>query len=128
MNKIGLQNRTKAFHIAIIKFCEQLPKNIAMCEIARQLIRAAGSVGANCRAISRAKSADYFIHKVSIVIEEADESHYWLEILKELNFIQNVKVVDRLIQEANELIAIFVAISKTSKIHKENHKLQFQKS
>lgn len=98
MNKIELQNRTKAFHIAVIKFCEQLPKNIAMYETARQLIRAAGSVGgANCRAISRAKSTDDFIHKVSIVIEEADESHYWLEILKELNFIQNVKVVDGLI-------------------------------
>lgn len=106
----------------MINCCCQLPRNVAAYEISKQLIRAAGSVGANSRAISRAKSTDDFIHKVSIVIEEADESLYWLEILKELDFVQDKTSVDNLLKEANELTAIFVAISKTAKLNKANHK------
>lgn len=97
-------------------------KCVTVNEISKQLVRSAGSVGANCRAISRAKSTADFINKVAIVIEEADESMYWLEILNDLNLIQDGNIVQKLINEANELTAIFVAISKTSKLNKANHK------
>ncbi|QES89173.1 four helix bundle protein [Rhizosphaericola mali] len=114
-SEIGLHDRTKKFHIAVIKLCETLPRNAASFEIAKQLIRSAGSVGANCRAMARAKSTKDFINKTAIVIEEADESHYWLEVLKEVLPINNNDTLDKLINEANELTAIFVSISKKSK-------------
>ncbi|WP_245645674.1 four helix bundle protein [Niabella ginsenosidivorans] len=78
-----LQQRTKRFHVDIIRLCGDFPKNAAGFETAKQLIRSAGSVGANYRATVRAKSDADFIYKVEIVLEEADESHYWLEAVKE---------------------------------------------
>ncbi|MFM9910528.1 MAG: four helix bundle protein [Chitinophagaceae bacterium] len=80
MTKEELKKRTKASHIAVIRLCENLPRNAAGYEIARQLIRSAGSVGANYRAANRGKSTAAFIYKIEIVIEEADESMYWLEV------------------------------------------------
>jgi len=85
MDRHTLQKRTKKFHIDVIKLCEKLPKNAAGFEIAKQIIRSVGSVGANYRATVRAKSSKDFIYKIEIVLEEADESHYWLEKLKKLN-------------------------------------------
>ncbi len=116
MNRKVLQERTKQFHIAIIKLCEELPRNAAGYEIAKQLIRSAGSVGANYRASLRAKSKPDFIYKIEIVLEEADESHYWLEILKEAGLYQN-KNIENLIAEAGELTAMFAAIDKIAKLN-----------
>ena len=114
MDKKILQQRTKQFHIDVIKLCQLLPRNAAGFEIAKQLIRAAGSVGANYRATARAKSRPDFINKVQIVIEEADESHYWLEIVRDAELLQGEEL-NRLIIEANELTAIFTATNKTAK-------------
>ena len=117
MDRKTLQQRTKQFHIDVIKLCEILPRNAASFEIAKQIIRCAGSVGANYRASARAKSTNDFIYKIEIVIEEADESHYWLEIIKDADLIKG-EYIDRLISEANELTAIFVATNKTTKTNK----------
>lgn len=76
-DKGRIKKRTKAFHIVVIKACENFPRNAAGFEMAKQLIRSAGSVGANYRAATRAKSNAVFIYKIEIVIEEADESMYW---------------------------------------------------
>ena len=114
MNKEQLKNRTKAFHITVIKVCEELPRNASGFELAKQLIRSAGSVGANYRAACRAKSDADFIYKIAIIIEEADESMYWLEICEESNLLPKEKT-KILIKEANELISIFVATIKTMK-------------
>ena len=122
MNKIELQNRAKAFNVEVINLTLLFPKNTAAFEISKQIIRSAGSVGANCRALARAKSTDDFINKLAIIIEEADESLYWLEIIQEIKLIENTVKIDALIKEANELTAIFVAISKTTKINKANQK------
>src|SRR5215213_9902821 len=100
MDRKVLQQRTKQFHIDVIKLCEGLPRNAAGFEIAKQLIRAAGSVGANYRATVRAKSKADFIDKIEIVLEEADECHYWLEIIRDAE-LQKGNDVDRLISEAN---------------------------
>ena len=91
-----------------------MPRNAAGFEIAKQLIRCAGSVGANYRATSRAKSTKDFIYKIEIVLEEADESHYWLEVIKEANLIKG-EDIDQLIKEENELTGIFAATDKTAK-------------
>jgi four helix bundle protein len=118
MDRITLQQRTKQFNIDIIKLCENFPRNAAGFEIAKQLIRSAGSVGANYRATVRAKSKADFIFKVEIVLEEADESHYWLEIVRDSD-IKKGKEVDRLIKESCELTAIFAATDKTAKLNKD---------
>ena len=78
------------------------------------MIRSAGSVGANYRATVRAKSNADFIYKIEIVLEEADESHYWLEVVKDAEIKMGTQV-DRLIDEANQLTAIFAATDKTAK-------------
>ena len=117
MNRKELQQRTKKFHVDVIKLCSDFPKNAAGFETAKQLIRSAGSVGANYRATVRAKSNADFIYKIQIVLEEADESHYWLEVVKEAE-IKTGDEVDRLIDEANQLTAIFAATDKTAKANK----------
>src|SRR4051812_31452879 len=83
MTRNELQRRTKKFHIDVINFCSDFPRTPAGFEIAKQLIRSAGSVGANYRTSGRAKSDADFINKIRIIIEEADESKYWLEIISE---------------------------------------------
>ena len=114
MTKEELKKRTKDFHIGVIKVCDFLPRNTAGFELAKQLIRSAGSVGANYRAATRGKSTSDFIYKIEIVIEEADESMYWLEICEEANLLSKEKA-EPLLKEANELVSIFVATVKTSK-------------
>jgi four helix bundle protein len=114
MDRKELQQRTKKFHVDVIKLCSDFPKNAAGFETAKQLIRAAGSVGANYRATVRAKSNADFIYKIEIVLEEADESNYWLEVVKEAGIKTGIEV-DRLIDEANQLTAIFAATDKTAK-------------
>jgi four helix bundle protein len=114
MTRKLLQQRTKQFHIDIIRLCETLPRNAAGFEIAKQLIRSAGSVGANYRATVRAKSKADFIYKIEVVLEEADESHYWLEIVRDTKIV-NGHELERLIKEAGELTAIFAATDKTAK-------------
>ena len=114
MDKRLLQLRTKRFHIDIIKFCHDFPKTAVGFEIAKQLLRSAGSVGANYRASARAKSKADFINKIQIIIEEADESLYWLEVIEEAQ-IKTGNETKRLVKEANELTAIFTATNKTAK-------------
>ncbi len=119
MDRKILQQRTKQFLIDVIKLCEKLPRNAAGYEIAKQVIRSAGSVGANYRATVRAKSTKDFIYKIEIVLEEADESHYWLEIISDADLIKGENI-DKLIKEANELTAIFAATDKTAKANNKD--------
>ena len=118
MDRNELAERTKRFHINVIKICSLLPKNVAAYEIAKQLIRSAGSVGANYRATKRAKSTADFIYKIEIVLEESDESHYWLTIIRDAELL-NVPLLHELIKEANELTAIFAATDKTAKLNRK---------
>jgi len=117
MDRKTLQDRTKQFHIDVIKLCEELPRNTAGFETAKQIIRSAGSVGSNYRATVRAKSKADFIYKIEIVLEEADESMYWLEVIRDSKLKTGAEI-DRLIREANELTAIFAATDKTAKERK----------
>lgn len=114
MDRKILQDRTKQFHIDVIKLCEHLPRNAAGFETAKQVIRSAGSVGANYRSTVRAKSKADFIYKIEIVLEEADESMYWLEVMRDAK-LKIGNEIERLIKEANELTAIFAATDKTAK-------------
>jgi four helix bundle protein len=121
MDRVSLQKRTKDFHLLVIELCKYLPYNSVGFEVGKQLIRSAGSVGANYRATVRAKSQADFIYKIEVVLEEADESLYWLEIIQESN-LSNFPKINQLIQEARELTEIFAATDKTLKTKYKNYK------
>jgi four helix bundle protein len=110
----GLKERTQQFAIETIRFCAVLPKKQEFLVIGKQLIRSSSSVGANYRAVCRAKSRADFISKLSIVEEEADESVYWLEILEGLGMGGNASLKN-LKSEAAQLVAIVVASKKTAR-------------
>ena len=114
MSRAELQNRTKQFGIRAIKLCDALPKTRSANVIANQLIRSATSVGANYRAACRARSKADWINKLGVVIEEADESGYWLELVIDIGLMVESKV-SALHEEANELVAIFTASQMTSR-------------
>jgi len=113
MDKNELKERTKRFSLNCIHIIESLPSNRTTEVIAKQLIRSATSVAANYRSACRAKSLADFIYKINIVEEEADESHFWIELL--IDLYPNQSTLLSLKDEANQLTAIFTAIGKTSK-------------
>lgn len=127
MTKFELQQRTKKFHVEVIKLCENFPKNAAGFETAKQLISSAGSVGANYRAACRGKSKADFIYKIEIVLEEADESLYWLEVSQEAGLIKSPKT-ELLIKEADELVSIFNAADITAKKNRDQLNPKITKS
>jgi len=114
MDEKELQCRTKQFALRVIRLVEALPRRRTAQVIGNQLLRSATSVAANYRAACRARSQADFVHKLGIVEEEADESLFWLEMVVETNLMPEARVQD-LIQEADELTAIFVASRKTAK-------------
>jgi four helix bundle protein len=109
-----LKARTKQFALDIIRLCRNLPRGDEFTIIKRQLIRCATSVASNYRATQRAKSKADFISKLGTVEEEADESLFWLEVLKELATRANAEL-ERLLKEANERVAIFTASRRTAR-------------
>ncbi len=119
--------RTKKFALRAINLVENLPATMPASVIGRQLVRSATSVGANYRAVCRAKSSADFIHKLAIVEEEADESGYWLELIAESGVVPFNRLT-ALLDEANEIVAIVVAASITTKTRRNpksqitNHK------
>jgi four helix bundle protein len=115
---IELQERTRRFATAVIKFCERLPSDAPTQKIVDQLLDSAGSTDSNYRATCRARSPDEFISKIGVAAEEADESKGWLQLLVASNLAPMDDARD-LIRESHELTAIFVASRKTAKRRKE---------
>ena len=107
-----LRKRTMAFAVAIFRFCRTLPNTNETWDVIRQLRRSASSVGSNYRAMRCASSDPAFLAKTSIVIEEADESGFWLEFMVEVELISRQRAAP-LLKEANELVAIFTTSRKT---------------
>jgi four helix bundle protein len=103
-----LQNRTKRFALRVLVLIDRLPNTIGRRVLANQLARSATSVGANYRAACRARSRAEFASRLGIVAEEADESLYWLELIRDGNFIPEAKV-GSLVAETDELTAIFTS-------------------
>lgn len=109
-----LRARTKQFTLRVLKVVGALPDNAQGRVISYQLMKAGSSVGANYRAVCRSRSRKDFINKLGVVIEEADESAFWLEVICEGNVL-DPKLIGPLLQEANELVAIFTAARKTAR-------------
>ena len=113
-----LKLRTQQFALKVIKFCEALPKDETGKTLGRQLLRSGCSVGANYRACCRAKSKADFISKMGTVLEEADESAYWIELLQDAGKVQKGSD-DPLLREANELVAIAISSINTARRNSE---------
>ncbi len=108
MNTAELKERTKQFALRIMRLTDALPKSAKAQAIARQIVRSGTSVAANYRAACRARSRAEFVAKIGVVEEEADETALWLELII-ADEILDLKKVQPLLTEANELVAIMAA-------------------
>ncbi len=106
------KNRTKKFVVDNIKFYRMLPKTEEAKIIGRQLLRSSSSVGANYRAACRARSKAEFHSKLSTVVEEADESAFWMEVLVDAEVVSKSELA-YLLDEANQILKITSASRKT---------------
>ena len=109
-----LKTRTKEFSHRCVNLAMALPKTPLGNHIQGQLIRCSTSVASNYRAACHAQSKASFISKISIVIEEADESYFWLEFIIDEDMLKE-DLVDPLHKEADELTAIFIASRRTAR-------------
>ncbi len=116
MDKVELQQRTRAFVLRVLHMCAKLPPTDLARIISKQVMRSATSVGANYRAACRARSKADFLSKINIVEEESDETHGWLELLVDSGLVPATRMED-LLREANELTAIFAASGRTTRMN-----------
>ena len=114
MTRDEMKNRTKAYANRVIKLCSALPENWIARTLGKQLLRCGTSVGANYRAVCRAKSNLDFINKLRIVEEECDESLFWMELLVDNDFIKAGRMSE-LMKEGDEILAIIVSSAKTAR-------------
>jgi len=108
-----LKTRTKLFALRVLTLVAALPKTIEGRAIANQLVRCGTSVAANYRAACRSRSKTEFVAKMGVVLEEADETQLWLELIIEGKLLPS-KQVQSLLKEASELVAIFVTSRKSA--------------
>ena len=109
-----LKERTKQFAIRLVKLFRALPKSDEARIIGKQALRSGTSVAANYRAVCRARSRAEFVARIGVVVEEADETVFWLELMVETGIVSQARM-DGLLTEANELLAIFAASQRTAK-------------
>ena len=115
-----LRTRTTDFALRIIKLYTSLPKTSEAQVLGKQVLRSGTSVGANYREGHRAKSDADIVNKFETVLQELDETDYWLELLVKSNIMVAAKA-DPLRKEASELLAIFTTI--VTKIKKRMGKI-----
>ena len=115
MNEQEFKDRTKRLGIQVIRLLDTLPMERTTDVLAKQLLRAATSIGANYRAACRGKSSADVIAKLSVVEEEADETLYWLEVFSEAALIPRT-VLAGLIADTDEVLAMTVASIKTLRV------------
>lgn len=101
-----MKNRTFKFSVDTIKFCDTLKPCKASGVVTYQLVKSATSTGSNYRASCRARSKKEFFAKICIVVEEADESQYWLEVLLEAGLTSEIEEGKRLLDECTEILKI----------------------
>jgi four helix bundle protein len=108
-----LRARTKDFSFRVIRLVKALPTRPHAEVIGKQLLRSATSVAANYRAVGCCRTKPEFVTKLRLVLEEADESVYWLECIREAGLVHPDRL-EQLLSEANQLVAIFSASLRTA--------------
>ena len=116
MTREEMYERTMQFSVRIVRMVKAMPRGIAEDVIAKQLTKSATSIGANYREACHGKSSADFVSKLKISEGEADETLYWLQLLVNSGIMKQSKL-QALIDEANELVAILTASTKTSNQH-----------
>ena len=114
MTPKDLKDRTKRFALDVIFLVRELPPTLDAKRLGAQLLDAGTSVAADYRAACRARSRAEFIAKLGVVLEEADESLFWLEVVVDAKLVP-LQRADRLLIEADQLTAIFTASVQTAK-------------
>jgi four helix bundle protein len=109
-----LRDRTRNFAVRIVRLFRTLPQTPDAQVLGKQLLRCGTSVAANYRAACRARSKAEFIAKIGMVLEEADESVFWIELMSETGTLETARV-EKLLNEARELTAIFTASQRTAR-------------
>ena len=117
--QIALRDRLQNFAVVVTRLCQFLPSSLQGRHVAGQLIRSSTSVAANYRAACRGRSRAEWMAKIGIVVEEADETVFWLDLLIETGIVTPERSKD-LLQEATELVAIFGASLRTAKAARKN--------
>ena len=105
MTREEMKARTKAYANRVVRLCAALPHNWIARTLGSQLLRSGTSVGANYRAVSRAKSHSDFINKLRIVEEECDESLFWMELLVDNSLVKPSRLAG-LMTEADEILVV----------------------
>jgi len=115
--KKELEVRTRRFAVNILNALVQLPETRVFNVLVYQLSKSATSMGANYREANRAESKDDFIHKIGIVVKEASETVYWLEVIQEVEFLSPAQknAFRPHLAEAQELYALFQSISRSAR-------------
>jgi four helix bundle protein len=108
-----LKARTKEFALRVIRLVDALPTSVKGRAIANQIMRSSTSVAANYRAACRARSRAEFIAKIGVVEEEADETAFWLDLIIDSK-IRSKTLIEPLLKEAGELVAIMAASRKSA--------------
>ena len=107
-----LRDRTKSFALRVVRLFRALPRSGEAQVMGRQLLRSGTSVAANYRAACRSRSRPEFLSRLSVVLEEADESCLWIELLIDSGTLKKEKA-ELLLKEARQLTAIFTAATGT---------------
>jgi len=109
-----LKKRAKEFAVRIVRLSRALPNTREAWVLGKQVLRSGTSVAANYRAACRARSRAEFIAKIGMVVEEIDETVFWLELLVDCGIVRKDRMM-KLLAEANELLAIFAASQHTAR-------------
>ena len=112
-----LRNRTKAFAVRIVRMYRSLPYRSDAQVLGKQLLRCGTAVAANYRAACRSRSKAEWVAKIGIVVEEADESVFWLEMLSDCEIVP-IQKLEPLLIEAHELSAMFTASQRTARTNR----------
>jgi four helix bundle protein len=107
-----LRTRTKSFALRVVRLYRSLPRGADAQVMGRQLLRCGTSVAANYRASCRARSRAEFAARIGVVVEEADESGFWLEMFAEAGIVK-MALLKELLQESKELTLIFSATRRS---------------
>ena len=110
----SLRDRTKAFAIRIVRLLQALPQTTAAQVMGKQVLRSGTSVAANFRSACRARSRREFASRLGVVVEEADETLMWLELLSDTGIVRPERMT-AILDEAHQLTAIFTAARETAR-------------
>jgi four helix bundle protein len=120
MKRNNIKDKTFSFAVRIVKLYKYLSENQKEYVLSKQLLRSGTSVGANVREAENGESTKDFIHKMAIAQKEINETIYWLELLKETEYL-SYSQFESIYNDAIEIIKILTAIIKNTKINLSNH-------